>query len=99
MDNVAKYIEIAIIIAFLIPVIVSAIKSACSGLIGLGDVIISTPKKIGKCSCGETIICTKVDNGLYSLVCQNYDCRKSTKEHKYLSQAKAEWEEIREVKC
>ena len=99
MDNIHKYIAIAIVLAFLIPVIIRAVKSACSGFVSLCDTIISAPKKIGKCSCGEKIICIKTNDGLYSLVCQNFDCRKSTKEYKYLSQAKAEWEIIREVKC
>jgi len=98
MDSMAKYIAIAIVLCFLIPVILRAVRSACKGAYGLANAASSLPKKIGACSCGEKTICTSHNDEGWAMVCQNFDCGKSTRRYKYLSQAKSAWEQIREVK-
>jgi hypothetical protein len=90
-----EFIILAVLTLLLAGTLFRGIKCVLSAFIGIADFILALFIPIGKCKCGEKTICVTHDNGKYSLVCQNYSCRKRTSWHKSLISAKKDWSEIR----
>jgi hypothetical protein len=89
---------IVIAVIVIVVIIVAPIaKGFALAVLHFFDFLIALFVPLGKCKCGERIICLRIKEGKTSYICRNMNCQKKTPEFDWVISAKSYWNKWRKV--